>query len=102
LFISILIKKTKGKQSENNKPSQKRVICQYGELSVGRPSDYLLYNRPPVIAQVIPAMGGDTNALMPQNNKSIQTIFRAIKDKTNETIEYSRAISLPPLILKMI
>ena len=67
-------KTTKRKPREINKPPQKQIIYQHGEPSLGRPSDNLLYNRPPVIAQAIPAMGGDTNSLMPPNNSSIETI----------------------------
>ena len=83
---------TKRKPRENNKPPQKQIIYQHGEPSLGRPSDNLLYNRPPVIAQVIPAMGGDTNALMPPNNTSIETILKAMKDKTDRIMRPTKKL----------
>jgi hypothetical protein len=83
---------TKRKPRENNKPPQKQIIYQHGEPSLGRPSDNLLYNRPPVIAQVIPAMGGDTNALMPPNNTSIETILKTMKDKTDRIMRPTKKL----------
>jgi hypothetical protein len=85
-------KTTTKRKPRENKPPQKQVIYQYGEPSVGRPSDNLLYNRPPVIAQVIPAMGGDTNALMPPNNTSIETILKAMKDKTDRIMRPTKKL----------
>ena len=83
---------TRRKPRENNKPPQNPVIYQYGESSTGRPSDNLLYNRPPVIAQIIPAMGGDTNALMPPNNTSIETILKAMKEKTDRIMRPTKKL----------
>jgi hypothetical protein len=85
-------KKTKTSRKKNNLP-QTPVIYNYGQSSVGNPSDNLLYNRPPVIAQVIPAMGGDTNALMPPSNTSIETILKAMKEKTDRIMRPSKKLT---------
>jgi hypothetical protein len=83
---------TKRKPREKTKPPQNPIIYQYGGPSVGRPIDNLLYNRPPVIAQIVPAMGGDTNALMPPNNTNIETILKAMKDKTDRIMKPTKKL----------
>ena len=71
----------KRKPRENNKPPQRPIIYQYGEPSLGRPSDNIYYARPPQIAQIIPAMGGETSSLLPPNNTSIENILKSMKKK---------------------
>jgi hypothetical protein len=45
-----------------------------------------------VIAQVIPAMGGDTHALMPPNNTSIKTNLKAMKNKTDRIMRPTKKL----------
>jgi hypothetical protein len=37
-------------------------------------------------------MGGDTNALMPPNNTSIETILKAMKDKTDKIMRPTKKL----------
>ena len=83
---------TKRKPREQNKPPQKQVIYQYGSPSVGRPSDNLYYNGPPVIAQVIPPMGGETRSLLPPNNTNIENILKSMKEKTDKIMRPSKKL----------
>ena len=80
-------KKRKSNENKKPKPPQTPIIYKYGEPSIGNPSNNLYYNRPPVIAQVIPAMGSETNTLMPPNNTNIENILQGIKDKTKKIMK---------------
>ena len=82
----------KRKPRENNKPPQRPIIDQYGEPSLGRPSDNLYYARPPQIAQIIPAMGGETSSLLPPNNTSIENILKSMKDKTDRIMRPTKKL----------
>ena len=82
----------KRKPRENNKPPQRPIIYQYGEPSLGRPSDNLYYARPPQIAQIIPAMGGETSSLLPPNNTSIENILKSMKDKTDRIMRPTKKL----------
>jgi hypothetical protein len=75
---------TKRKPREQNKPPQKQILYQYGSPLVGRPGDNLYYNSPPTVAQIIPAMGGETSSLIPPNNTSIENVLKSIKEKTDK------------------
>ncbi len=74
----------KRKPREKNKPPQKQILYQYGSPLVGRPGDNLYYNSPPTVAQIIPAMGGETSSLIPPNNTSIENVLKSIKEKTDK------------------
>jgi hypothetical protein len=84
----------KRKPSENKKPPRKQIIydSSYGQPSLGNPSNNLYYNSPPVIAQLIPPLGGQTNALLPPNNSSIENILKTIKDKTDKLMKPSKKL----------
>ena len=66
-------KKTKTTKKKNNQP-QTPLIYTYGQPSLGNPSDNLIYSRPPVIAQIIPAMGSETAGITPPNNTNISGV----------------------------
>ena len=80
-------KKRKSNENKKPKPPQTPIIYKYGEPSIGNPSNNLYYSRPPIIAQVIPAMGSETNTLMPPNNTNIENILQGIKDKTKKIMK---------------
>ena len=84
----------KRKSSENKKPPRKQIIydSSYGQPSLGNPSNNLYYNSPPVIAQVIPPFGGQTNSLLPPNNSSIENILKSIKDKTDKLMRPTKKL----------
>jgi hypothetical protein len=74
------------------KPPQTPIIYKYGQPSTGNPSDNLYYNRPPVIAQIIPAMGGETSSLLPPNNTSIENILQIMKNKTDKIMKPTKKL----------
>jgi hypothetical protein len=74
----------KRKPREQNKPSQKQILYQYGSPIVDRPGDNLYFNSPPTVAQIIPSMGGETSSLLPPNNTSIENILKSMKEKTDK------------------
>ena len=84
----------KRKPSENKKAPRKQIIfdSSYGQPTLGNPSNNLYYNSPPVIAQVIPPFGGQTNSLLPPNNSSIENILKSIKDKTDKLMRPSKKL----------
>ena len=83
----------KRKPSENKKPRKQIIFdSSYGQPTLGNPSNNLYYNSPPVIAQVIPPFGGQTNSLLPPNNSSIENILKSIKDKTDKLMRPSKKL----------
>ena len=92
--VNINQSKTTKRKTRTTKPKapQTPLIYTYGSPSLGKPSDNLYYSRPPVIAQIIPAMGGDSSSILPPNNTSIENILQSIKNKTDKLMKPSKKL----------
>ena len=62
-------------------------VLKYGQSSLGKPSDSLYYSRPPIVAQAIPAMAGESNILLPPNDTNIERVLQEMKIKTEKLIK---------------
>ena len=81
-------KKVVKRKPRTKKPSKEPpILYDIGVPSLGRPSDNSLYTRPPIIAQVIPQIGRDFQALLPPKDTSVKSVLANIRNKTENILE---------------
>ena len=84
---------TQEKKVVKRKPRTKKqskeppILYNVGEPFTGRPSDNSLYTRPPIIAQVIPQIGRDSQALLPPNDTGVESVLANIRNKTEKLLQ---------------
>ena len=84
------VTKRKPRAKKDSKPKTP-IIYQYGEPVLGKPSDNLLYNSPPVIAQVIPQIGRESQAILPPKDTGVESILSQIKNKTERIVQSGKS-----------
>jgi len=77
-------KVVKRKPRAKKQPIQPPIIYDIGMPSPGKPTDNSIYLRPPIIGQVIPQIGRDSQAILPPNDTNVESVLAKIKNKTSE------------------
>ena len=70
----------------NDKP-----LINYGDASIGKPSDNLYYSRQPTVVQVIPSI--ESSALLPPNDTPIEKVLQNMKIKTEKLIKKDKKLT---------
>jgi len=87
-------KKVVKRKPRAKKPSKEPpILYDIGEPSLGRPSDNSLYTRPPIVAQVIPQIGRDSQALLPPKDTGVESVLANIRNKTENILEKQKVKS---------
>ena len=87
-------KKVVKRKPRTKKPSKEPpTLYEVGEPLSGRPSDNSLYTRPPIIAQVIPQIGRDSQSLLPPKDTGVESELANIRNKTENILEKQKVKS---------
>ena len=87
-------KKVVKRKPRTKKPSKEPpTLYEVGEPLSGRPSDNSLYTRPPIIAQVIPQIGRDSQALLPPKDTGVESVLANIRNRTENILEKQKVKS---------
>ena len=91
-------KKKRKPRTKKPKPEQQIIkvvndkpLINYGDASIGKPSDNLYYSRQPTVVQVIPSI--ESSALLPPNDTPIEKVLQNMKIKTEKLIKKDKKLT---------
>ena len=90
--VNITQEKKVKRKPRNKKPKKEPpILYDVGQPSLGRPSDNSLYTRPPIIAQVIPQIGKESQSILPPTDTGIENVLANIRNKTDKIAERGKS-----------